>query len=323
MNLRANILIVAFAVFGQVSPGLARETNDVPVIGILRASSATARDPTYDALDSALQRIGYFIGKNIRLEQRFAERDAQRLPRLADELVRMKVDVIIAGNEASLRAAKLSTSTIPIVAIAYDHDPVAAGLIHSMRRPGGNITGIYSRQVELAGKRLELLKETVPGLKQVAVLHEATGPRPAGLDALGKQLGLQLRTVPLANATEFGAIFKRAREDSQAATLVFSSRFFDDRERIAANAIEAGLPVMSPEREFVAAGALMSYAPDRQEIAGRVAYLLDRVLRGANPGELPFEEASRFKLVINARTAKALGVRIPQSVLMRADEVIQ
>jgi putative ABC transport system substrate-binding protein len=235
----------------------------------------------------------------------------------------MKVDVIIAGNEAAVRAAKLSTSTIPIVAIAYDHDPVAAGLIASMRRPGGNITGIYSRQIELAGKRLELLKEAVPGLKQVAVLHESTRPRPAGLDAFAKQLGLRLRPVGLVNATQFGAIFKRAREDSQAATLIFSPRIFDDRARLAAAAIEAGLPIMTPEREFVAAGALMSYAPDREEIAARVAYLVDRLLRGANPGELPFEEASRFKLAINMKTAQTLGIRIPQLILDRADEVIK
>src|SRR5262249_18402648 len=150
----------------------------------------------------------------------------------ADDLVRMQVNVIIAGNEASARAAKLSTSTIPIIAIAYDHDPVTAGLIQSMRRPGGNITGIYSRQLELPGKRLELLKETVPGLKQVAVLHEATGARPAGLDALGKRLGLQLRAVPLGNESDFVATFKRARADAQAATLSFSSRFLDGRERI-------------------------------------------------------------------------------------------
>lgn len=317
------LLFFAFFVLAQAQTCFARETNSVPVIGMLRASLAAVRDPTYEALDSALQRIGYFSGKNIRLEQRFADRDVHRFSQLADELVRMKVDVIVAGNEASVRAAKLATSTIPIIAIAYDHDPVAAGLIQSMRRPGGNITGIYSRQLELAGKRLELLKEAVPGLKQVAVLHDLRGRPPEGLDVLGKQLGLQVRPVALANAAELGATLKRAREDSQAATLLFSSRFFDDRRHIAASAIEAGLPVMSPEREFVAAGALMSYAPDRHEVASRVAYLIDRVLRGANPGELPFEEASRFKLAVNLKTSKALGIRVPQSILDRADEVIR
>lgn len=317
------MLLFAFFLFAQAQTGLAREPDNVPVIGLLRASLAAARDPTFDVLDSALQRIGYFNGRNIRLEQRFADRDAQKFSRLADELVRMKVDVIIAGNEASVRAAKLATSTIPIIAIAYDHDPVAAGLIQSMRRPGGNITGIYTRQLELAGKRLELLKEAVPGLKQVAALHDARGRPPEGLDALGKQLGFQVRPLPLADASEFGTTLKRAREDSQAATLLFSSRLFDDRKRIATSAIDAGLPVMSPEREFVAAGALMSYAPDREEVASRVVYLIDRVLRGANPGELPFEEASRFKLAVNLKTSKALGIRIPQSILDRADEVIR
>jgi putative ABC transport system substrate-binding protein len=320
---RAWMPLFVLLLFAQAQACFARDTNGVPVIGMLRASLASARDPTYEALDSALQRIGYFDGKNVRLEQRFADRDAHRFSQLADELVRMKVDVIIAGNHASVRAAKLATSTIPIIAIAYDHDPVAAGLIQSMRRPGGNITGIYSRQLELAGKRLELLKEAVPGLKQVAVLHDVRGRPPEGLDSLGKQLGLQVRLVALANVAELGTALKRAREDSQAATLLFSSRFFDDRQRIAASAIDAGLPVMSPEREFVAAGALMSYAPDRQEVASRVAYLVDRVLRGANPGELPFEEASRFKLAVNLKTSRALGIRIPQSILDRADEVIR
>ncbi|HVY07453.1 MAG TPA: ABC transporter substrate-binding protein [Burkholderiales bacterium] len=314
----------ATLLFAALSVGFdVQGADDMPVVGILRASSPVERDPTYDALDVALQRVGYVIGKNIRFEQRFAERDPKRLPGLADELVRMKVDLIIAGNEASVRAAKSSTSTIPIIAIAYDHDPVAVGLIQSMRRPGGNITGIYSRQVELAGKRLELLKDAVPGLKQVAVLHEAVRPAPARLDVLGKQLALQLRPVPLANTAEFIATLKRVRADSQAATLLYSPRFFDERERLGASAIEAGLPVMAPEREFAAAGVLMSYGPDRQEIAGRVAYLVDRLLRGASPADLPFEEATRFKFAVNMKTAKALGIRIPQSVLDRADEVIR
>jgi putative ABC transport system substrate-binding protein len=323
MNNPRRIFLRAAALL--LSPAMvdARDTDNIPIVGVLRASSALRPDPALDAIRGALRRLGYIDGQNLKIEQKFAERHADRLPQLADELVRMKVKVIIAVNEASLRAAKQATATIPIVVIAYDHDPVASGLIDSMTRPGGNVTGIFSRQVELVGKRLELLKETIPGLSRVAVLHDAASRPPVDLEAAGKRLELQLLPAALRGPNDFAGAITLSRANAQGATLLFSPMLFDNRNRIAALAINAGLPLMSQEREFVVAGALMSYAPDRTEIAERTAYFVDRPLRNARPGDLPVEEATRFKLAINLKTANALGIRIPQSVLQRADEVIK
>jgi len=302
----------------------AQEANSVPIVGVLRASSPVQLDPAMVAILGSLRSLGYTEGVNIRFEQRFADRHVERLPQLADELVRMNVKMIVAVNEASLLAAKQATTTIPIIVIAYDHDPVAAGLIGSRTRPGGNVTGIYSRQTELAGKRLEVLKETLPRLSQVAVLYDAASRHaPADLEAAGKQLGLQLRFVDLKNPKEYAAAIDQLRGKVQGATLLFSPALFDYRGKIATLAIEAGLPMMSQEREFAVAGALMSYAPDREEVAARAAYFIDRLLRGAKPVDLPFEEGTRFRLTVNMKTAKALGVKIPESILLRADEVIR
>ncbi|HEV8644499.1 MAG TPA: ABC transporter substrate-binding protein [Burkholderiales bacterium] len=317
--------MLAMALFLAVLSGIApaQETRTVPIVGVLRASSAAQHDPAMEAIRAELRAMGYTEGQNIRIEQRFADRRVERLPQLANELVRMKIKVLIAVNEASLRAAKQATNTIPIIVVAYDHDPVASGLIDSMNRPGGNVTGIFSRQVELGGKRLELLKETVPGLSRVAVLHDPAGRATDGLEAAGKQLGLQLRLVELKGPKEFEDAMKLAAKNAQAAMLLFSPMIFDYRIRLASLATEARLPTMTQAREFVMAGALMSYAPDRTEVAGRTAYFIDRLLRGATPSDLPVEEAAIFKLTVNLKTAKALGLTIPESILLRADEVIR
>ena len=294
-----------------------------PLIGVLRASALAQHDPAMDAIRTELHALGYTEGRNIRFEQRFANRRTETLPKLANDLVRMNPRIIVAVNEASLRAAKQATSTIPIVVIAYDHDPVAEGLIDSNTRPGGNVTGIFSRQVELVGKRLELLKETIQGLSRVAVLLDVTSEPPAELENAGKQLGLKLRTIQIANQQNFEAAVKQAEANAQAAVLLYSPMIFDSRARIATLAMEARLPLMTQASEFVQAGALMSYAPDRNEVAARAAYYIDRILHGATPAELPVEEAAKFKLSINLKTAKALGMTIPQSILLRADEVIR
>ena len=301
----------------------AQDTGDVPVIGVLRASSATQHDPAMEAMRTELRALGYTEGRNIRIEQRFADGRAERLPQLAEELVRAKVKVIVAVNEASLRAATRATSTIPIVVVAYDHDPVASGLISSMTRPGGNVTGIFSRQIELGGKRLELLKETVPGLSRVAVLHDPANRATDGLEAAGKKLGLSLQLIELKRPRDFERAMKRAAKNAQAAILLFSPMLFEHRIRLASLAIETRLPFISQAHESVVAGALISYAPDRTEVAGRTAYFIDRFLHGVKPGDLPVEEASRFKLAINLKTARALGITIPESILLRADEVIR
>ena len=314
--------------FSLVLSGLAvvaaaQQTDGVPVIGVLRASSPTKHDPGMEAVRAKLQELGYEEGRNIRFEQRFANNHPERLPQLAGELAAMNVKILVAVNEASLRAAKQATSTIPIIVIAHDHDPVASGLIDSMNRPGGNVTGIISRQLELVGKRLELLKETIPGLSRVAVLYDPARDADEDIEAAAKQLGLQLRLVELKSPPQFEGAMKLAAKQAQAAVLLFSPMLFDARARLAKLAADAGLPTMTQTREFVVAGALMSYAPDRTEISTRMVYFIDRLLRGATPRDLPVEEATRFKLSLNLRTAKTLGLAIPQSILLRADEVIR
>jgi len=315
--------LVALIVLGFPGIATSQDTDTVPVVGVLRASSAPLHDSAMEAILAELRAKGYAEGQNIRIVQRFADRRAERLPQLADELVQMKVSMIVVVNEASLRAAKQATSTIPIIDIAYDHDPVASGLVGSTNRPGGNVTGIVSRQLELGGKRLELLKETIPRLKRVAVLHDPASRAIDDLKAAAKHLGLEIQLVELSNPGEFEGMIKPAARNTQAAMLLFSPMFFDYRMRLVSLAAEARLPTMAQDSEFVVAGALMSYAPDRTEVAGRVAYFIDRLLRGAAPGDLPVEEAARFKLTINLKTAKALGVTIPESILLRADEVLR
>jgi putative ABC transport system substrate-binding protein len=223
-----------------------------------------------------------------------------------------------------LRAAKQATSTIPIVVVAYDHDPVARGLIDNATHPGQNVTGIFSRQIELAGKRLELLKEALPSISRVALIYDVN--RAAGLSELDQaavQLNLRLQRIELKAAKDVDGALRRARREAQAALLAFSPMLYAYRQRIATLASSLHLPLMTQQREFVQAGALMSYAPDRSEVAGRTAYLIDRLLRGATPGDLPVEEAAKFRLTVNRKTAHALGVEIPESILVRADEVIQ
>ena len=316
---------LAIGVFLIVCPLViaAQDSGELPVVGVLRASSATQHDPAMEAIRAELSKLGYTEGQNVRFEQRFANGHPERLPQLAGELAAMKVRILIAVNEASLRAAKQATHTIPIIVIAYDHDPVASGLIDSMNRPGGNVTGVFSRQVELGGKRLELLKETIPRLARVAVLHDPAARAAVDLEAAGKQLGLSLRLIELKNPKDFERDIKLAAKSTQAALLLFSPMLFDYRIRLASLAVESRLPTMAQAHEFVVAGALMSYAPNRTEVAARAAYFIDRLLRGAAPAELPVEEAARFKLSINLITAKALGIVSPQSILARADEVIR
>jgi putative tryptophan/tyrosine transport system substrate-binding protein len=323
MMQRIATFAVAVALLAGVGGALAQTADAIPVIGVLRATSPTQHDPAMEVIRAELLKLGYTEGKNLRIEQRFANLHPERLPELAQELVQLKVRVLVAVNEASLRAARAATGTIPIVVVAYDHDPVAAGLIESTGRPTGNITGIFSRQLELVGKRLELLKETLPAVSRVAVLHDPATPLPSALQPAARQLGLQLQIVDLKSPRDFAEGFAQAGKKSQAVLLLFSPMIFDHRLRIATLAVDARLPMMSQAHEFVIAGALMSYSPDRTEVAARAAYFIDRLLRDAKPSDLPVEEAAKFKLTINLKTAKALGITIPQSILLRADEVIR
>lgn len=325
MSGRLVVRAIGFGLAAITTISGAQQPSNTPIVGMLRPGSIVRNDLSMKAFRQALSEVGYTDGKNIRIEQRFAQDQVDRLPQLAQELVDLNVSVIVATNEASVRAAKQATGTISIVMVAYDHDPVASGLIQSLSHPGGNITGVFSRQVELPGKRLELLKETLPGLSRVVVFHDAS--KQSALDNLeqaARSLGLRLQAVSLRSRDEFTPAFKTAKkEGAGAAVVLFSPMLYAQRASLAEVAVAEGLPMMSQERDFVHAGAMMSYAPDRDAVLARVAYYVDRLLKGAKPSDLPVEQADKFKLTVNLRTAKTLRITIPQSILLRADEVIR
>ena len=312
------VLTVAPAV--PVAPAWAQQPAKVPVVGVLTTHVAV-NDPLYDTLRAGLRELGYEEGRNIRIEIVTAAGQVDRLPALAQDFVRNKVDIIIATNELSVRTAKKATTVIPIVMSCCGYDPVASGFIDSFSHPGGNITGLYSLPAELDTKRLEILKETLPGVTRVAVFWEDPFGRSA-LEALNRAaptLGVRLDLIQIHGQQDLETAFKAAKQKKDGAVLlVWSPTFFAHRDRIAALASKARLPAVA-----AFAGALVSYGGDVNAAFKRVAYYVDRLLKGAKPGELPVEQVAIFRLVVNLKTAKALGLTIPQSILLRADEVIR
>jgi putative ABC transport system substrate-binding protein len=302
----------------------AQETRTIPVVGLLMAS-AEPNETVVQAVRRGLRNFGYTDGQNIRIEYRGAQGREDRLPALAQELVRLNVDVIVVGAEAPARAAKQATRTIPIVFAMYDVDPVAVGLIDAFSHPGGNLTGIFSRQSELVGKRLELLRELLPGLARVAVLwdsfsrHQLDLTRPAA-----QTLGIELSLVEVRTPYDLRQAFKVLTKAKADALLVLFSPVFNSKQaQLSQLSIEAKLPTMFQDPDNVRAGGLIAYGPSREEVFGRIAYYIDRVLKGVKPGELPVEQSANFRLVVNLRTAKALGLTVPDGLLARADEVIR
>ena len=264
------------------------------------------------------------------IEYRDAEGKPERLPALAAELVALKVDVIVAPNTAQALAAKQATRTLPIV-FAFVADPVASGLVTSLARPGGNVTGLSSLTPELVGKRLELLTQAVPGVSRVAVLWQpgAQGERTdkdmlKGADVAARALGVRLQFVEARGPADFDRAFSdMTRARAGALTVLGSTMFISERRRLVDLAAKNRLPAVYARREYVDAGGLMSYGPNLADLFRRAATYVDKILKGAKPADLPVEQPTKFELVINLKTAKALGLTIPQSLLGRADEVIQ
>ena len=274
-----------------------------------------------------LRALGYIEGKNLAFEYRSAEGEPNRLPALADELVRLKVDVLVMSTPSAALAAKNATRTIPIVFLLAG-DPVASGLVDSLARPGGNLTGFTTISTVLAGKRLELIKETVPKLFRVAVLWDPKAPgsvrqwKENQLQA--KDLGLQLHSMEVSSVAKFEGAFKDATRARSTALAVLQSPFTSTyQKQITDLATRHRLPAIYPRQDFVESGGLMSYGADRAEPYRRVASLVDKVLKGTKPADLPVEQPTKFELVINLKTAKALGVTIPPVVMMRAEKVIK
>ena len=304
----------------------AQQQSKIPKIGWLGVRPA-ASDTGRELFGREFRALGYVEGKNIVFEYRSADDKLDRLPALADELVRLKVDVLFASTTPAAVAAKNATKTIPIVFVG-GFDPVALGLVDSLARPGGNITGFTSIASVLTGKRLELLKETVPKLSRVAVLWDPQNPGSAQQwkesQLPARELGLQLHSIEVSSADKFEGAFKEATKARSAALAIMASPFFySNQKQLADLATKNRLPAIYPRENFVASGGLMSYGADEAEPWRRAASMVDRILKGTKPAEIPVEQPTKFELIINLKAAKQIGLTIPPNVLARADKVIR
>jgi len=331
MMIRGVALVAVLAVSLLAAPlaADAQQAGKVPRIGFLGVTSPSDRPSHLDAFRQRLRELGWVEGQNIVIDYRYAEGRVDRLPDLAAELVRLKVDLIVAsaGTQAAT-AAKNATETIPIVMI-YVRDPVGTGLIASLARPGGNVTGVSgSAGLELFAKQLELLKETVPKIRRVAILSNPDNAYHQlairEVNVAARSLGVQLQLLEARGPNEFDGAFAAMAKERVGALLVLSDAIFGShRTRLADLAARSRLPAAFGVRDDVEAGGLMSYGPSILDSYRQAATYVDRILRGAKPAELPVERPTKFELVINMKTAKALGLTIPQSVLLRADHVIE
>ena len=303
----------------------AQRAGKVYRVGFLWDSPAVFPD-AIEAFRQGLRDLGYVEGRNIAIEYRWAEGKPERIRELAEELVRLKVDVIVAPASIYVEAAKRATSTIPIIFMSHA-DPISSGHVASLARPGGNITGLSLMMTETSAKGLELLKEAVPGLSRVAVIWDPATPshKPAlnAVEVRGRPLGLRIQPVAVRSATEFDSAFSAISRERADAVLVLSTPLFiAGAKRLAELAIAHKLPSLFGPRHHVEAGGLMSYSPDRVEVWRRGAIYVDKILKGAKPADLPVQQPTKFELVINLKTATALGLTIQPSLLRRADEVI-
>ena len=320
------LLLIVAVQFNVGMVAQAQQPKKVPRIGYLLDGSSSSAADRVDTFRDGLRDLGYVEGKNIVIDYRYAEGRFDRFPELAAELVRLKVYVIVAVSTVAARAAKNATRTIPIVALSGD--PVETGLVASLARPGGNVTGLASLAPELSTKRLELLKEIVSKVSLVAVLWNPNGPAPVlafkETQLAAKRLGLLLQSLEVRGPDDFESAFGGAIRERASALLVISDPLTNTHQRrIVELAAKNRLPAIYPIREFVQAGGLMAYAPDRLEQYRRVAYYVDKILKGAKPADLPVEQPTKFEFVINLKAAKQIGLTIPPNVLARADKVIK
>jgi len=313
-------MLFAVATIAEAQP------TKVPKIGWLGIGT-TPSNSRFEEFRRALRDLGYAEGKNIIFEYRSADNKLDRLPALADELVRLKVDLLLTRGTPEAVALKNATKTIPIV--FYDvTDPVAAGLVDSLAQPGGNVTGFSGVEAVLVGKRLELLKETIPALSRVAVLWNSQDLSSAqqwkASQQPAQELGLQLHSMEVSTADRYDGAFKEiAKVRSDALAVIAGSLEDSNRKRIVDLATKNRLPAIYPRPDFVESGGLMSYGRDRNESAQRVPLMIDKILKGAKPSDIPVEQSKKFELMINLKTAKQIGLMIPPLVLMRANKVVK
>jgi putative ABC transport system substrate-binding protein len=326
MDRRAFIGAVATGMIAAPLAASAQTTTTIRRIGVLSADEPLSQAELQQEY-APLRALGWVVGQNLLVERRYAYRRVERLRLLAEELVRLKVEIIVTDGTTATLAAKNATTTIPIIMHAVG-DPVRSGLVASLAQPGGNITGISIVAPELDGKRLSLLRELLPGMQRVGVLELSTNPyyRDARkeFEQTCRSLGLQPIIIEVAAAVDLeNAIAELARRRVQALFVHPDDLFYSNRVPIVSAALKYALPTLSMAKEWLEAGALVTYAASDAEIDRRYAAFVDRVLRGAKPADLPIEQPTVFELGINLKTAKALGISVPQSLLLRADQVIQ
>ena len=296
----------------------------VPIVGVPFVY-ARQNDEIMVALRKGLQDRGYVDGENIRIEHRFTDGKIERVPAVVQELVRLKVDVFVAGAEPVARIMQEASGTTPIVLVAMGFDPFAAGMISSLNRPGGNITGIYTRTGDTIGKQLELFKELRPGLSKVAAFYDGWGQTEiTALESMASALGIRLLPIHLSEPYDYPSAFRNAKANKiEGGIMTFSPRFYVERSKVASAALAQSFPTLSFDTGYARAGGLMSYGPGRRETWERAGYFIDRILHGDKPSGLPMEEPRAYTLAVNVRTAKAIGISIPESILARAEEMIR
>ena len=323
--------VISFALTALFSalclPVWAQQAKKVPRIGFLFGASPSASVGRVEAFRQGLRELGYVEGKNIVIEWRYAEGKLDRLAALAAELARLNVDIIITGGPPATRSAKQATATIPIV-MAYDDDPVGSGFVASLARPGGNITGLSTLSPEISGKQLELLKEIVPKLSRVGVLGDVIRPgTPQALreiNVAADAFRVQVQYLEVRGPKDIEIAFRAASQEHADAVLVLASPVLTpQRKHVIELATKSRLPAIYARREFVEDGGLMSYGVSITDLFRRAAYLVDKILKGTKPADLPVEQPTKFEFIINLKAAKQIGLTIPPNVLVRADRVIK
>ncbi len=326
MRRREFITLCGAAAAARPLAARAQQPAKLPTIGFLGPNTSSLDSLRVGAFVQRLRELGRIEGRNVAIEYRWAEGRTERLSEFAAEFVRLKVDVIVTSATPPVVAAKQATSVIPIVFAAVG-DPVGTGLVTSLARPGGNVTGLSLQATDLAGKRLELLREVVPDLRRLAVMANVSAP-PAVLEmaevqTTARALGLEVVASEIRRPEDIAPAFESFKGRAEALYVCNDPLVTTNRIRINTLALGMGLPTMYNVREFVGAGGLMSYGPNFLDLYRRAADFVDKILRGAKPAEIPVEQPTKFDLVINLTTAKALGLKIPEAFLLRADEVIE
>ena len=308
------------------TPRVAEAQQPTKVFRIVELNPSSAPQEQQRVFRQTLRELGYVQGENILIEDRFAAGSEDRLRESAAEAVRLKVDVIFAVSSLAIRAATNATKTIPIVGLDLESDPVASGFIAGLARPGGNLTGVFLDLPELNGKGLELLKEAIPGIARVAVLRDPAQNTALlrGAEVAARSLGLQLQIVEARGSSDLESAFRAAvRGRNRALMVIPSPRFGAHRKLIGDLAAKHRLPTTSMFSHYTETGLLMSYGPNLYGLFSQAAIYVDKILKGAKPGDLPVQRPTRFKMIVNLKTARALGLTVPQSILIRADRVIQ